>query len=206
MPRLPQSEQEREQVRQRILKAAQELFDSDGIEAVSMRAIGARVGLAASALYAYFPAKLDLIRALWRGALDDLQAKLCDLSRQEPDPIAVLPRLAKAYADFALEQPIRFRLLFMIDSDVLDADFQSIDETRIAYHLLRERSAEAIAQGRFRLNNPDLVAQTLWSAIHGVAALLITCRAFPFEDPKLLIDTMIETAMRGLIAGGHQGV
>jgi AcrR family transcriptional regulator len=199
------TEPERDAVRQRILDAAQELFDAEGIQAVSMRAIGGRVGLTASALYAYFPAKMDLIRALWRGTLLDLERRLREMSAAESDPIRNLVNLGLAYAEFALAEPVRFRLLFLSTS-ISDLEFESAPETRAAYNLLRERTAEAIAQGRLRITDADLASQTLWSALHGVLTLVNTCGAFPLENPVVLIRTMIDTVLRGLVAGDFEGV
>lgn len=207
MPRLPLSEQEREQVRQRILSVAQELFDTQGIQAVSMRAIGTRVGLVASALYAYFPAKQDLIRALWQGALDELENRFRDLSAQEPNPLKALVLLARAYTNFALENPVRFRLLFLTSPapGKIDAEFDGLPQTRIAYDLLRDRVAEAIAKGSLRIVDADLASQTLWSAIHGVLALNSACTNFPLHAPQLLAETMLETVLRGMLQENGQG-
>ena len=205
MPRRPLSEAERDLVRRRILDAAQELFDADGIEAVSMRAIGARVGLAASALYAYFPAKLDLIRALWHGALGELESRFRALSEAEPDPVQAVVKLGAAYAEFAMEQPVGFRLLFLTGGETIDADFVASDQSRTAYFLLRDRVAEGIAQGRLIVEDADLAAQILWSAIHGVLALAITHPSFPFHPPALLVETMTRTMLRGLGRGDEHG-
>ncbi|MDR3437472.1 TetR/AcrR family transcriptional regulator [Telmatospirillum sp.] len=199
MPRLPLSEPERERVRRRILDAAQDLFDAGGIEAVSMRAIGVRVGLTASALYAYFPAKLDLIRALWQGALVELEHRLRDLSAREPDPMRTLALLGAAYADFALEEPVRFRLLFLTTTDLIGDALGAATESQAVYHLLRDRVAEAIRQGRLLITDADLAAQTVWAAIHGVVSLINTCGDFPFVEPQLLVHTMIQTVLRGMV-------
>jgi len=205
MPRRALSEAEREQVRRRILDAAQQLFEADGIKAVSMRAIGARIGLAASALYAYFPAKLDLIHALWHGALVELEGRFRHLSAGESDPVQAVVSMGAAYAEFALEQPVRFRLLFLTSAEKIDGTFIASDQYRTAYFLLRDRVAEAIAQGRLVVTDADLAAQVLWSAIHGVLALAITHTTFPFHPPRLLVETMMRTMLRGLMRTDGDG-
>ncbi|MEO0035736.1 MAG: hypothetical protein RLZZ501_1759 [Pseudomonadota bacterium] len=200
MPRLPLSEQERDQVRGRILAAARELVERLGADRLSMRAIGARVGLTASALYAYFPAKQDLLRALWQGAIDDLDARFRALSAAEPDPLAALAALARAYAGFALEDPVRFRLLFFTPAPpgAIDDEDGQPPQSRIGYAIARERVVEAIDRGLLRLGDADLVCQTLWSALHGVVALANAPTDFPFQSPWRLVETMIATVLRGL--------
>lgn len=198
MPRVPHSEEQRNIVRRRILDAAQELFDGAGIDAVSMRALGARVGLTASALYAYFPAKIDLLCALWWDALDDLHARMVRLSQGEPDPIAAIRGLGLAYVDFGLENPARFRVLFMADQGAFAEELRAAGIYHNSYRLFRERVAEAIDQGRLRLNDPDLCAQVLWGGVHGAVNLTNLSTSFPFVSPALLAATTIDALLTGL--------
>jgi len=205
MPRRPLTEPERERMRQRILDATEELFDANGVGAVSMRAIGARVGLAASALYAYFPTKLDLIHALWRGAMVEMEGRFRCLSEQEPDPIRAVVLLGRAHAEFALEQPARFRLLFLTSPEKIDAAFVAADHYQSAYQLLRNRIAEAIAQRRLVITDAELAAQTLCSSIYGVLALALTHKTFLTHPTRLLVETVIQTLVRGMVRGGDGG-
>jgi AcrR family transcriptional regulator len=198
VPRAPQTEEQREIFRRRILDAAQELFDSSGIDAVSMRALGARVGLTASALYAYFPAKIDLLRALWWDALNDLQARMARLSECEPDPIAAIRGLGLAYVEFGLENPARFRVLFMADQGSFAEELKAAGIYHDAYRLFRERVTEAIGQGRLRPNDSDLCAQSLWAGVHGAVNLINSSASFPFVSPSLLAATTIDALLVGL--------
>jgi AcrR family transcriptional regulator len=200
MPRPRQSEEHRDLVRQRILTAAQDLFHSAGIDAVSMRAVGARVGLTASALYAYFPAKLDLVRALSREALDELDDRMRATSQREADPIAAIRALGTVYAEFALEDPARFHVVFMLDRSSMAEQLKSAEMGRASYSVLRERVTEGIRQGRLRLADPDLTAQTLWAGLHGVLNLIDSCSNFPLLSSPLLVITMIDTLLTGLQA------
>jgi len=54
-----------ERTRQRILRAAAELFAERGFDATSMKAVAARVGLSDAALYYYFRSKHEILEALW---------------------------------------------------------------------------------------------------------------------------------------------
>jgi AcrR family transcriptional regulator len=204
MPRPAQNEEQREVVRRRILVAAQELFDSAGIEAVSMRGLGAKVGLTASALYAYFPAKIDLLRAFWWDALDQMHARMEVLSREERDPIAAIRALGRAYVDFALENPARFRVVFMVDQGALAAEFRSAGVYHDSYRLFRQRVAEAIEQGRLRVTNPELAAQALWAGVHGTLTLPNSSASFPFEAPAKIADLVVEALLAGMAANPNE--
>jgi len=198
MPRAPQSEQERNQVQRRILDAAHELFDKAGIEAVSMRALGSRVGLTASALYAYFPGKTQLLRALWRDALAGLLSQLVAISQRESDPMAAIEALLVAYSQFVMENPARFHVMVMLDRQELVADPEDRDLRDATYQVLRRRAADAIEQGRLRFTDPDLVSQILWTGLHGVLDLITSVPNFQFAPSSLLIPSMIDTLLTGV--------
>jgi AcrR family transcriptional regulator len=198
MPRSSQSEEERAETRRRILAAARALFQEEGIEAVSMRAIGRRVGLTAAALYGYFPSKAALLRGLWHDALGDLTARLRAISAGLSDPIAAIRALAEAYAAFAGEDQVRFRVLFRHDEAISEEEWPEI---HAPYLLLREQVAEAMRRGRFgAAEDPDLLAQAIWGAAHGVLALQADCREFEFRPMKLLVATVLEAMLAGLTA------
>lgn len=66
-----------EQMRRRLLGAADELFANGGVEAVTMRAVAAKVGVSAMAPYRYFFDKAELLSGLWESVI----RRLCDEMR-----------------------------------------------------------------------------------------------------------------------------
>lgn len=199
MPRQPQTPEARAATRQRILDAARALFDHSGIDAVSMRAVGAGAGLSAAALYTYFPAKADLVRALWAEAMAQFDDQLTRISASHSDPIEAIRALGQAYGDFALTDPLRFRVLFLWSGETLRGEFYRLPENQAAYHRLRDRVVQALSLGLLPgHDDPDLVAQVLWSAVHGAAALLTSCADFTFVAPALLLDAVLTNTLAGM--------
>jgi hypothetical protein len=68
------------------------------------------------------------------------------------------------------------------------------------YALLRVPVEKAVAAERFRPLPVDAICQVLWSAVHGVSALLVTYgRDFPCAPPVPdLVDQVIDNALRGM--------
>ena len=65
MPRRATPQVDREPLtRQRVLRAAVELADAGGVETLSMRKLGAALGVEAMSLYHHFPSKAHLFDAL----------------------------------------------------------------------------------------------------------------------------------------------
>src|SRR5512138_2007399 len=59
--------------RERVCKEALALVDEEGLEALSMRRLGARLGVEAMSLYHHVRDKADLLDALHAAVLGDLQ-------------------------------------------------------------------------------------------------------------------------------------
>jgi len=61
-----------QRMRDELIAAALRLYAQGGLEAVSMRAVAAQVGVSAMAPYRYFQDKSDLLNGLWQHVLWDL--------------------------------------------------------------------------------------------------------------------------------------
>lgn len=66
----------RHQRRKRIVQAAAALASRGGVEAMQMRTVAERAGVALGTLYRYFPSKMDLVVAVVSEELDLLEASI----------------------------------------------------------------------------------------------------------------------------------
>jgi len=169
---------EREELQDRILDAARELFARHGYEAVTLRKIAEAIEYTPAAIYGHFKDKDDLIRTLCRRDFDAFSADMAKLAHVA-DPIERIRQLGHGYVQFALEHPQHYRLMFMSPAD-LEHDADTLerkgDPHRDGYAFLRFCVQQAIEAQRLRdeYADADLVAQTFWAGVHGVASLEIT--------------------------------
>jgi AcrR family transcriptional regulator len=94
-----------------VLTAARDLAREHGLASISMRELGARVGLHASSLYQYFPSKDAIYDALFAQGHRDLHAWMAEFDRTGK-PVDVLKRGSRRFAEFCLEDAVRYQLLF----------------------------------------------------------------------------------------------
>jgi AcrR family transcriptional regulator len=200
-------EREKQATRELILDAARDLFARDGYEAVTMRRIARQIEYSPTAIYLHFADKDALIRELC--AVDFLAlAQEFQPIALERDPVARVKRIGRAYIEFALAHPNHYRLMFMTprlpgQEDMNDYGRKG-DPAQDAYAFLRLAVVEALEQGRFRagLTDPDLICQTLWAGVHGVAALHVGMSSDTWVEwraPGQRIDAMLETLFSGLL-------
>jgi AcrR family transcriptional regulator len=96
-----------------ILRAARDLLEEGGIDAVSMAAIASRVGIRAPSLYKHFGDRNDLLAAVTTDVALELGRTLeAAVEGSGGDASARLVALATAYRAFALRTPRAAALLF----------------------------------------------------------------------------------------------
>lgn len=175
-------ERERHELRQKILSAARDLFAERGYEAVTMREIAARIEYSPTALYKHFRDKESLVRELCRQDFTTLAQRLVEVV-SSGDALERFARTGLVYLDFAARHPSHYRLMFMGElPPTPPEEGERDDPTHNAYVFLRALVAELERAKLLRpgLDDFDLVAQTIWGAVHGVAALDLT---IPSSEP-----------------------
>jgi AcrR family transcriptional regulator len=192
---------EKEELRTRILDAARALFAAEGYDAVTMRRIAERIEYSPTAIYLYFADKDELIRELCAHDYAVFGAQFDKLGRIA-DPIERLRRSGHAYVDFAVRHPNQYRLLFMTPAVPAARDAGGAP-AQAAYAFLARAAADALAAGRLRrdLTDAELVAQTCWAGVHGVAALQIAmsdAQSIPWRPLARRARAMVDVLIRGL--------
>ena len=195
---------ERQELQERILDAARELFARHGYEAVTLRKIAEAIEYTPAAIYGHFRDKDELIRTLCKRDFDVFSTRLASLA-SVADPLERLRRLGHEYIRFAVEHPQHYRLMFMspagLDHDA-DALERKGDPHRDGYAFLRLSVGQAIEQRRLRAEYADaeLVAQTFWAGVHGVASLQITHAGDDWVEWRS-IEARAKAMTHALVAG-----
>jgi AcrR family transcriptional regulator len=169
-------EREREEIRTRILDAARELFASEGVDSVTMRRIAERIEYSPTAIYFHFRDKDALLEELCDHDFREF-AEGFGVIAQMPDPVERLRAAGFAYVDFGLRNPSHYRLMFMVPKNARPQakTITKGDPAEDAYAFVKGIVGELLEKGLLRedLTDADLVAQVIWSAIHGMVALEI---------------------------------
>lgn len=155
-------------IKSRIVGAARALYFERGPDAVTMRAVAERVGVTATALYRHFADKDALLKEVV-GEGSRLLGSHLFRALEAPTPLERLRATSLAYLDFALAQPQAYRTLF---EPGVDDEASPVQRQRGAVsRFLRDRVREAMDAGVIAEGDPDGVAMTLWSLLHGLASL-----------------------------------
>lgn len=185
--------------REAVVAAARALIVDDGLESLSLRRVGASLEVTAPALYAYVSDKADLLQAVADQEFAALRRRFDAVD--EPDPVARTRAYCQAYVDHARSQPELFKTMFLFQPE-LGVGRPAAGEWSSAATETFQRPTQAIdeamAAGRYQQSDPVLAALTMWAAIHGLAEVLLMGFDFGRDFEQRLIDSVIDTLVRGL--------
>lgn len=207
-PRLRLSPAER---RVQIIDAARALFAAGGLQQVSMRNIAKRVGITQAAIYQHFEDKEAILFAISEGFFMRLIEDGIRTAAEETDPVTRLKRCMRGYIEVGLMRPDEYRLVFMTNIPGFEQRGHRIPageeppaeltKGKVAYAYLQEQVRELISAGLLRDGDPELVAEAMWAAGHGIVSLLITHVDFPWAR-EALIQTQLQILFDGLLPEG----
>jgi AcrR family transcriptional regulator len=188
--------------REEILNAASALYIDFGPSKTTTRQIATAVGISQPSLYAHFPTKEALSHALATRAFALLEARMEGIEPDLIDPNQHLSALIVGYIRFALEESASYKIAFMLDL-ALDHEQQVILQNLVglrAFSIFRDKVGDLQAQGFIQSGPTDLIAQSIWAAMHGLCALLLARPSFPWANQDELI-----AFHSGLIIQGARG-
>jgi AcrR family transcriptional regulator len=158
--------------RERILSIAIQELESQGLQALSLRAVGQKAGITPMAVYRHFADKADLLQALGEHAFSRWQARAQAAGAVTP-LLARLEAVGTAFVDFALDEPALFDAAFILKTQVeriYPEDFEAGRSPVISR--FAQWLAEGQASGDIRSDGPPLeLAMASWGVLQGLVGL-----------------------------------
>ena len=148
MPPRPRTTAQLADRRQSMLRQARALAAEAGWDAVTMRAVAARVGLNPPALYEQFAGgKADLLAAVAIEGFGELADALEQATTDQNQPLLAI---AEGYWRFASDKPALYELMFHHRLEFVFATDDTPPQVRRGFAVLRRAIATRIGDGRAR--------------------------------------------------------
>jgi AcrR family transcriptional regulator len=157
--------------RQHIVAAAEHVFAERGFEATKVQDISKRAGLSMGTIYAIFPGKDDLFRAILAARGRQLLEVARDVAARQAPPRAALQALSEAYIQYFLAHPDFLRMHLRAGTSWVLGPAPDTDSRIRLWKDIHDLQADifrrGIAAGVFIAEDPDYLAK-MYSAMDQV--------------------------------------
>lgn len=168
------SVQHAQELRQRILSAARDVFVEKGYDLFSMRQIAQRIGYSATTIYLHFKDRDEILLALVTDAFERFKDVLETAAMSTDDPILRLESIGTACISFALENPGDYQIMFMQRRDLLMmVPLEGHAPLIESFHVLTDAVSYAVEKGALVTHDERALADVMWAGVHGLASLSI---------------------------------
>jgi AcrR family transcriptional regulator len=160
-------------LRRALVEEALRTIHTAGVEHLTLRSIGEKLGVSRTALYRHFSDKQALLAGVGREGFRMLRLALTEAWEEHGKGREGFDAMGSAYVQFAVAHPSHYRVMFgrFLESCSKDAEF--IQEATAAFQVLVDSLVEQQRSGLIRRDDPVLLARFIWSVVHGISMLVI---------------------------------
>ena len=187
VPSTPASRRDGEGTRQRLLRAALELYTSIGFRATTTPAIAAKAGVAEGTIYRHFTSKEHLLNEVYRGAQKWAVSVVKEIEDTEKGLKAPerLVRLARRFFEAADRDPAALRMLLLVREE-RNLDEKSREAAREFREALQQVVASGKSDGLVRPGPADLWS-AVWLSLVTFGAEKVASREWDVNQPHLAL-------------------
>ena len=169
---MPSRNDKPDDLREACIDEAFNIVEQAGVENLSLREVSRRLGVSHQAPYKHFPSRDHILAAIVARAFHDFAAFLESRPPAE-DPSEDLRNMGVRYMQYALANPLKYRLMFNTALPPARDHPGMMADARHAFSILHHRlTSMAIRDMGGGTRSPRLDAMFIWSTIHGLASLL----------------------------------
>jgi AcrR family transcriptional regulator len=183
-----------EDLREKLIEKAKEVFISEDLKAVTVRRISKELDVSPMAFYHYFKDLKEFIHELAIGFIVDLEVISKKAMSSDLSGYPKLYRLGYEYVNYALQNPKPFLLMFRPEyGSAVKFDWQKTP----LYRVLMETVVEILPSDSSP-QKAQICALSAWSLVHGLAMLLIDGPFSAMQDNPQMLDQVIIKTLKNI--------
>lgn len=187
-----------ELLRRNVIDAAAQLLREEGPEALTVRHVAETLDCSTKIIYTMFKGKDGLADALYMEGCSGLAQAMARVPKTAT-LAAYLRAVSWAYWTFALANPSYYMVMFGGAIPNYQPSATSIHATATAFEIVIEMFEHYREEKALLLNDPTLVTQTLWAALHGVVSLHLLGHLASPEEAKAVVERTVEAMIASLV-------
>lgn len=156
-----------------LLDAAVSQIKEVGVEKLSLRGIARTVGVSQTAPYRHFKDKNELLSEIATQAFNELYSLNYSSTDHHASPVANIQVIGMSYLQYAIKNPEKYRLLFGSTIQNRRSYCRLLEAGEKSFQLLIDQVERGIEIGDFIPGCSLILANTLWTQVHGAASLIL---------------------------------
>jgi AcrR family transcriptional regulator len=186
-------------LRAALVAAAAQMIAEEGIDSVTMRTLGERLGVSRTAPYRHFADKEAILAAVAAEGFQRLQECLQEIeARQDLTPLLRFQQMGIAYICFAAEHPTYYRLMFSMDRARAENYPELVAASQPVFGLLVTAIQQCQEAEMIRTDDARALAHVVWSTVHGLSLLWIDGQLPRSVELQTLSTFATQTLIDGL--------
>jgi len=195
---------ERDQRRELILNAANEIMQKEGIDNISIRKIANKIEYSPAIIYHYFQDKDDIINHLMKTGYQKIVSGLSSVLADGDTPEELLKKLTRTYIEVALQMPDEYKSVQLSNSpgilEYTSSLFAGASEKKPALKILFQCLKEIYKGKNADDKVLELTAQVIATSTFGLITRLILEKDLISEEQKeKLINHYIKCIVEGMV-------
>lgn len=168
---------ERAEREDRIVAAARAIAESEGWEAVTIRRLANEIEYSQPVLYSHFASRDAIVAAVALEGFKELATALRAAAEAADGQRDALMRVARGYFAFALSRPALYDAMFILPTQLMFAEAETRAELRDGFEAITAVVSPFCT-------DVEIVTETFWAALHGLAELERSGRVRPGMHEK----------------------
>ena len=192
---IERKERQREDLKEKILVAAESLFVTNGYKNVSMRKIAQKIEYSPTTLYRLFQNKAEIMEQLmekgYRGVYQQYQEIL---NSPHDTSYLKLQDIIRVYIRFALENPSHYELWFSHSELEKKNTNLFMHHGALSYQVFPiwlDLIESCKSERKLAERDTQEIFQIMWSSVHGLISLRIKYTVFPWMPIEKHIDDCV---------------
>ena len=192
-------------LRRALLDEALATIRAEGVDGLTLREIGARLGVSRTALYRHFADKRALLAAVATEGFRTLREQLVTAWEEGGRGRAAFESMGTVYVRFAVGNPAHYRVMFggFVDPAACEPELGA--EAAGAFQALVDALAALQRDAIMRAEDTVKMARFVWAVVHGVAMLGIDGQLPEAGAVEELMRYALERLRTGIEAAERQG-
>jgi AcrR family transcriptional regulator len=193
-------------VRENLVRAAEDLLQQEGLSALSLRRVAREVGVAPSAVYNHFENREALLASVAANGYREITNLELTAYSSGDEPAEVVRRLVLDYLQFAARNPELYRLMFSADMVAYrsNPELDEAGDSSFGLSVNWWYGDGTYDRSKFATQYP--LALSIWAFLHGICTLIIDGLVTIDLEDRAAVNALGDSMISLYLAGAEQAL